>query len=289
MTLADLEDVAELDVLAFQTVRRTQQHLKACLELNPRGCFVASLSDDSPIGYVFSRRWGALGWIGVGGVHPDHQRQGWGKALVNQAIQHLQASGCTTIGCSTQTANNVGTWASLGFAPGAPTLEMVKRVEAIQSPTRAMPLSQLDRVQVLQAIRQISHAVQPGLDYTAEVCNADEYGWGETLLFGWPSPWAFALLRMDPIRPGLAHTLRISVLAMPHEVRQRLPEVLSAIENLAGEKHDTQLDLFVDTSAPDALQHALKYGFRVRSLWIRMALNQAPPPPSGVDLSLWAM
>lgn len=289
MILADLEDVAELDALAFQAERRTQQHLKACLELNPHGCFVATSADGSPVGYVFSRRWGNLGWIGVGGVHPAHQRQGWGKALVSRTIQQLQASGCTTVGGSTQTANNVGIWASLGFVPGAPTLEMVKPAAAAQFPATAMLLSQLDRAQALQAICQISHTVQPGLDYTAEVCNADEYGWGETLLFGWPSPWAFALLRTDPIRPGLAHTLRISVLVMPHEVRQRLPEVLSAIEDLAWEKHYKQLDLFVDTSTPDALQHALKYGFRVRSLWIRMALNQSPPPPSGVDLSLWAM
>ena len=289
MYLDDLEAVTEVDALAFQTERRTYQHLRACLELNPKGCFVATVTEDSPIGYIFSRIWGSLGWMGVGGVHPEHQQKGIGKALFNKTVQHLQEVGCAAIGGSTQTADDVGIWASLGCVPGPPNLEMHKFVNPTSVNSPFAFFSQLDRELALKAIRQISQEARPGLDYSAEVCNACDYAWGETLLFGWPYPWALAIIRTDPIRKSVTQTLRISVLAMHTAARQQLVEVFSAIEQLAYDRHYSKLEIFVDAGIPDALQQALNYGFKVKDLWIRLALHQTPPLPTAIDLSLWAM
>lgn len=295
MTPDDLGVIARLDALAFGAEPRHQAHLEASLALYPAGCFVMADGEDVPVGYLFSRQRGHLGWLGVGGVHPEHQNQGYGPALVRRAIQQLQRADCGVIGLSTQTPRNVGTWAKVGFRPGAPTLEMTKPVAWVDmgmeiAPTVAVSnLDHLDQLQSLAAIRDLSHRVQTGLDYTPEVINASTYGWGETWLFGWPDPWAFALLATQPMRPGEGKALRINALSIVPSARHQLPQVLNALEALARDRGFEALALFVDSSSPDAVAHALDCGFWVKGLWIRMALTQPPPPPDGLDLSLWAM
>jgi GNAT superfamily N-acetyltransferase len=289
MSPTDLESVAHLDALAFHTQPRTPQHLQASLAMNLQGCFVALSELGIPVGYIFSRQWGNLGWIGVGGVHPNHRQQGLGKSLFRQAVHQLKSVGCTAIGCSTQTTKNIGTWGSLGFSPGPPTLEMVKPTIASEPQLTHALLQQIDRTRALQAIQQISYQVQPGLDYTPEVINAAEYDWGETLLFGWPSPWGFALLRTKPIRVENNDSLRIAVLAISDTNQQCLPAVLKTLECQARKWHFNKLQLFVDSSADDAFQCSLKLGFKVQGVWIRMALNQSTFVSSGINMSLWAM
>ncbi len=291
MTLNDLAQVAELDALAFNTTRRTDKHLQACLDLNPTGCFVATAPNNHLIGYVFSRMWGRLGWIGVGGVRPDQQRKGFGTALVSRAIKHLRDSGCETIGWSTEAAkpDNVGTWARLGCLLGPPTLELTKTTEQSKECLPFAFLSNLDRDMALEAVRQLSQQVMSGLDYTSEARNACDYCWGETLLFGWPQPWAFAIVRTEPIREDSAHNLGIAVLAIPMHARKHLPEVLSAIEGLACNRNYSQLALAVNASDSESLQQAFRYGFRVKAVRIRMTFEQRLEPATGVDLSRWAM
>jgi hypothetical protein len=157
-----------------------------------------------------------------------------------------------------------------------------------KTPT-VVQFSQVEQSQALAAIGDLSHQVQAGLNYTPEVINAAEYGWGETWFLGWPQPWAFALLATQPMRPGEGKVLRINALAIVPSARHQLPQVLNALEALARDRGFRTLTLFVDSSTPDAVAHALDSGFWVQGLWIRMALAQPPLPPDGLDLSLWAM
>ena len=291
MTLNDLSQVAELDALAFNTARRTDRHLQACLDLNPGGCFIATDLDNQIIGYVFSRIWGCLGWIGVGGVRPDLQGKGCGTALVRRAIKQLRESGCEIVGCSTEAEkpDNVGTWARLGFLPGSPTLEFTKTIEW---PKECLPfdtLNSLDKDMVFGAVRQLSQQVMPGLDYTSEVRNAYDYSWGETLLFGWPQPWAFAIVRTDSIREDSPHNLPIAVLVISRHARERFPDILSAIEGLACKENYSQIVLPVNASDRNALQQTLMCGFRVRNLLVRMTLDRPEETSGCVNLSRWIM
>lgn len=289
MTIDDLAAVAEVDALSFQLEQRSTDHLQASFALNPGGCWVATAGNDRLIGYVFSRHWGDLGWVGVGGVHPEYQGQGIGRMLMVQTIQNLRESGCKTIGLSTQTAADVGIWTSLGFLPGVPSLEMSKQVQPTGKASDFAYFSQIDRALSLPAIRQISHAARPGLDYTSEVQNAFDYGWGDTVLFGWPNPWALAILRTKAFRPSLAHSMRIPVIAGSNISEQRLTQLFTIVEQLAYEKGFTHLTLFVDSNLPEALRNSISYGFRANDLWIPMVLHQVPPKPQALDFSLWAM
>ena len=292
MTLNDLPQVAELDGLAFNTTRRSNKHLQACLDLNPTGCFVATTPDNHLVGYVFTRIWGKLGWIGVLGVHPDHQGRGFGKALVNKAIQSLRNSGCQRIGLSTAAANpnNVGLYVRLGFLPCCPTLELFKKVEQPREYISFTTSNQIDPDKALQIVSQISQQARVGLDYTSEVSNACNYQWGEILFFGESQPWAFALVRTESKRKeSVQKVLEISVIAMSHAKRDQLTKLLGAIEGLAYKRNFSEIHLAVNTSDSESLQQALKYGFRVKAVRIRMTLEKILEPATGVDLSRWAM
>ncbi|MDJ0636298.1 MAG: GNAT family N-acetyltransferase [Xenococcaceae cyanobacterium MO_188.B29] len=292
MTLNDLPQVAELDGLAFNTTRRTDRHLQACLDLNPTGCFVATAPNNHLVGYVFTRMWGMLGWLGVLGVHPDQQGGGFGKALVNTAIKSLRSSGCQRIGLSTaaENPNNVGLYVCRGFLPCFPTLEVFKTTE---QPKEYIPFTfsnQIDRDRALKIVSQISQQARAGLDYASEVRNALNYQWGETLFFGESQPWAFALVRTEPKREeSVQKVLEISVITMPHETRKQLPKLFGAIEEIAYKRNFSQIHLAVNTSDGESLQQTLRYGFRVKAVRIRMTLEKILEPATGVDLSRWAM
>ncbi|HPG57825.1 MAG TPA: hypothetical protein PKW98_08390, partial [Candidatus Wallbacteria bacterium] len=71
MDAADLKRVSEICALAFygyygKISLRTIEGLESSLALYPRGCFAAQ-DDEGISGFIFSRKLGSLGWIGVFG------------------------------------------------------------------------------------------------------------------------------------------------------------------------------------------------------------------------------
>jgi carbamate kinase len=114
---------------------RTHRNVAGCLALYPAGCFVAE--EDGIAGYVFSRVWGAIGWIGVFGVTADRPGQGIGGQLLAAAIESLRGSGCTTIGLETMpdSPSNVGLYAGRGFrrVVASPRPKKIIELEAIRT------------------------------------------------------------------------------------------------------------------------------------------------------------
>jgi ribosomal protein S18 acetylase RimI-like enzyme len=301
MTPTDVEGVSQLDVLAFAAYRRqTGQNgpvrprmhgnIWACLNLNPAGCFVAET--DRPVGYIFTRIWGTMGWIGTFGVHPDCQGQGVGRSLLGAAVEHLQAAGCKTIGLETMSDSpyNVGFYSRFGFLPTFPTVLLVKETGSVAIASPYAMLSQLENEEALCAITQVSQAACPGLDCAPEVSNAREYGWGETLLVGWPQPWAFAIVRTTPKREGSVQSVAdVSVLVVDSAAGERLAEALQAVDAFVHSRGLGQVGLAVNTADGEALQQALGYGFRVYAVVLRMILGGEYVPPVGRVLSKWLM
>ncbi len=302
MTENDLEAVARLDSLAFSETDprtgirlpippRTIQNLLASLGLNPTGCFVAVA--DKPIGYLFSRIWGNLGWIGVFGVDPAHQGQDVGQALLRAGIEGLKEAGCDIIGLETRPDKpyNIGLYTGVGFRLTFPTLNCSKKVSSPANPASYTLISRLGEKPAYLAISQVSEAVQIGLDYTSEAKNAMAYQWGETFLFGWPSTWAFAVLRSTPRRKALPDKIcEIDVLAIHPDHATRLEQVLQSVEGFALDLGVSMVHLSINAVDGDALKRILDYGFRVHSVTARMTLDhQIRCPPAGIDLSRWAM
>jgi GNAT superfamily N-acetyltransferase len=301
MTPSDIEVVSQLDVLAFSAYfhqmdynglvhPRTHGNVLACLNLNPTGCFVAETN--KLVGYIFTHIWGTTGWIGTFGVHPDCHGQGIGQSLLTAAVEHLQGASCMTIGLETMSDSpyNVGFYSRFGFLPTFPTVLLIKKTGSVAIASPYTVLSQLESEEALSAITQISQAACPGLDHAPEASNAREYEWGETLLVGWPQPWAFAIVRTTPKREGPVETTAdVSVLVINSKVDESLAEALQAVEVFAHSRGLEQVNLAVNTSDGEALQQALGYGFRVNAVILRMIFDGQYTPPVGRVLSKWLM
>jgi ribosomal protein S18 acetylase RimI-like enzyme len=301
MTPTDIEVVIQLDMLAFAAYLRqtgyngpvhprTHGNVLACLNLSPTGCFVAEA--DKLIGYIFTHIWGTTGWIGTFGVHPDCQGQGVGQSLLDVAVEHLQEASCMTIGLETMSDSpyNVGFYSRFGFLLTFPTVLLVKETGPVSTASPYTMLGQLEIEEALPAITQISQAACPRLDYAPEVYNAREYKWGETLLIGWPQPWAFTIVRTTPKREGVAEPIAgVEALVIHPEAGRGLKKAFHTVETFAQNQGLEQVSLAVNAADGEALQQALGYGFRVRNVVLRMIFNGEYTHPVGKVLSKWLM
>ena len=302
MHAEDADAVRALDVQAFGPYYRrfaggravpcrTRENVLACLALNPAGCFVAGAGEEL-VGFIFSRRWGAVGWAGVFGVHPEKQGQGIGRQLLHRAVAQLEAAGCRVIGLETMpdSTYNVGLYARAGFHPAHPTVVLTKEIEApVQQPSFAL-LSRLPTQAGLAIVTEISESAQPGLDCAVEAWNALEHGWGETLLIGQPEPWGAAIVRTRPKREGdVKAVAEVAALVIRAGARERLAEALQAVGSYARQWDLATLRLPVYSADWATLEALLALGFRVWHLGLRLLVRGEYGCPAGVDLSRWAM
>jgi GNAT superfamily N-acetyltransferase len=268
---------------------RKERNVLACLNLNPAGCFVAE--EDDPVGYIFSRTWGTTGWIGTFGVHPDIQGRGIGRSLLSAAVEHLRASGCTTVGLETMSDSpyNVGFYSRSGFLLAYPTVLLEKELGQVSGAPAFGVYSQLEE-EALSAITEISQAACPGLDCAPEAANAREYEWGETLLLGLPNPWAFAIVQTVARGEGPATpTADAGVLVLKSKAEEDLAEALQAVEAYGHGRGLERLSLAVNAADGEALRLVLDRSFRVKSAVLRMIFEGKQSPPVGRVLCKWLM
>lgn len=301
MCLDDWENISQVDTLAFHSYNpktgrevlmhhRTQANLRAGLAMNPSGCFVAT--NDTLAGYIFSRFWGKLGWVGVFGINPDYQGQDIGQKLLMLAINSLEKSGCTTIGLETMPDDpyNAGFYTRFGFNPTYPTLSLTKPATSISSTLPFGLLSKLEEREAFSCITSLSQSVSQKLDYTKEAQNAKEYGWGDTLLFDWPQPWGFAIIRTIASRGESSQPIcEVTSATLEPKARNRLGEVLQLLQSYAYEKKASQITLAVNAIDSEALQVVIANGFRVSRVMLRMIYGGEYTRPEGIDMSRWAM
>jgi ribosomal protein S18 acetylase RimI-like enzyme len=64
------------------------------------------LEEDNPlIGSVMVGYEGHRGWVNYLAVHPDHQRQGLGRLLMNEAERRLRDLGCAKVNLQVRASN----------------------------------------------------------------------------------------------------------------------------------------------------------------------------------------
>jgi GNAT superfamily N-acetyltransferase len=121
--------------------------LKAC----PDGCLV-HLSEGRPVAFITALRYEQSAWIGNLLVMPDFRRQGLGRALMEEVLRRLEASGTETVWL-TASADGAGLYRSLGFL-------------------------QIDRV---QRWRGVGTGLSPGTRpaFPEAAVSMDSLGWGD--------------------------------------------------------------------------------------------------------------
>ena len=93
---------------------------KRFIDLDPRGCFVASI-DGEDVGTVSTTSYGKkLAWIGMVLVPPEQRRKGIGSALLEKAVAYLQEQKIEVIGLDATPLGNklyltLGFWEDFGL------------------------------------------------------------------------------------------------------------------------------------------------------------------------------
>lgn len=315
----DLPGVAQIEAGVFtdwyRTYRRetealaerTLQELRYATSIDPQGNFVAVTLDGATAGFIFSRTWGSVGWFGTFGVPTQFQGLGVGKKLVARTVEHLR-SRADVVGLETmpESGSNIGLYTRAGFALGHPTvileLSLIHEAERL----RGAPSCDVvvwngedtwSRRRLLSGMREVSDAVWPGLDYSAEIMAYRGHEIGETLVsLGRGGQVAgFAVLRTAPFREhdtsGRAY---VHILAVrPGDDEQAvLDDLLGQVWVRATRVGFSTVYTGVNGQHHEALRLLLSRGFKTRRAAIRMIERGAPGPAflpqSAIHCSRWA-
>jgi ribosomal protein S18 acetylase RimI-like enzyme len=312
MCQADADAVRRVEAIAFgawwrqwhggsaDRPPRTRENVLASLGIEPQGCFVAD-EDGQVVGSVFSRSWGAVGWLGSLVVLPEYQGRGVGKRLALATLEYLAASAAGVIGLETmpESAHNLGFYWRLGFEAWLPTLLLGKELNqpAANGPTfrRWSSLGTEMQQRWLMDLREVGGQIWPGVDYSKEITATAAHGLGDTLVLTREgNAIGLSVLRLASLREGESSQragIRALALHPQHADRAHFHALLEASEGLARAEGKRVLGLSVNACHTWAVQHLLQWGYRVERVMLRMVLRGADRGPCTdkcVDLSRWA-
>ena len=286
---------------------RTLKELRYATSIDPGGNFVAMALDGAIVGFIFSRTWGRVGWFGTFGVPTQLQGLGIGKQLIAKAVDHLR-SRADVVGLETmpESGPNIGLYAKAGFAAVQPTivLELSLIHEAARfggaRPDDAFVWDAQDvwsRRRLLGGMREVTEAIFPGLDYSAETVAFREHGIGETVLSlsRGGRVEGFALVRTTPFREhdtsGRAYLHVLAVRPGPEEGAV-LDDLLRQVWTQTTRVGFSSLFTGVNGQHQDALSILVSRGFRAKRAAVRMIHRSAPEsaflPKHAVHCSRWA-
>jgi GNAT superfamily N-acetyltransferase len=152
----------------------------------PNGGLTAEL-DGHLIGSNLATNWGSIGFFGPLSVAPEYWDQGIAKSLLDGTMEIFASWGTNHAGLFTfaQSAKHVGLYQRFGFWPRFLTAVMARNVEPGTGREPANLISSVPEerlADVLGEVRDLTDAVYPGLDLTAEIESVRRQGLGDTLL-----------------------------------------------------------------------------------------------------------
>jgi ribosomal protein S18 acetylase RimI-like enzyme len=112
----DRGSVLEVDHAAFDPFWRLDElGMHDAMSATPASRF--RVSSGAPVAYAITGRAAARGYLQRLAVHPEHQRQSWGTALVVDSLRWLRRRGATTVVVNTQESNEraLALYLGLGF------------------------------------------------------------------------------------------------------------------------------------------------------------------------------
>lgn len=291
MRVDDLEDVRRVDLLAWddlvkriypdiaKTTPRTESNILSYLHTDPDGAMIGVDERAGIIGSSFSHIWGKTGWVGPLSVLPSCQGMGVGKALLKSSLRYLEDRGCADVGLETmpEQSSNIGLYLRVGLRAEGLVVVLGKSLEKHRpSPSSAaVSIERLtrtrSRAQMLPRVKEISHSLHPGLDYTVEVEVTEKFSFGDTMFAKYDSKvcgfctvhtalrreeMAGAAVRCIGIRPGYGEIV--------------LEPLISSAEDMAAEAGAPEILVAVPATRRRALDSLLSRGYSVTQTLERM-------------------
>jgi GNAT superfamily N-acetyltransferase len=161
--------------------------------------------DGELVGSNFATRWGSVGFFGPNTLRPSAQGRGLGKALVEAVTNQFDEWGLTHAGLCTfpQSPLHVSLYGKFGYRARFLTSIMAATARFAGDAgacSRFSTLPEDERPAVERACREVTEALYPGLDLSAEMRIVAARGLGDTVLV-WESPSrlaAFAVCHWGP-------------------------------------------------------------------------------------------
>jgi predicted N-acetyltransferase YhbS len=154
---------------------------------DPTAAFGAEM-DGTLIGSNFATRWGSVGFFGPLTVLPDLWERGIGRRLMEPIMALLDTWGVAHAGLFTfaHSPKHVALYYKYGFRPRFLTAIMSKPVQ-VASRRRSewstySQISEREREESLQACRDVTTSIYPGLDVEREIRAVQAQRLGETVL-----------------------------------------------------------------------------------------------------------
>jgi predicted N-acetyltransferase YhbS len=203
---ADYQIVRQIDNLSFKKGNsfRSVENIANLALINPEGCLLC-LEGHRPVGFVFSRVFGSIGYLGPLGVDPVEQNKGYGKLIVQEGIKYLQTQDCQVIGLETlpEWGKNIALYHKLGFRVTLPARIMEKTIPTKAAGNLAHSLflgtdiAKADRNKILQDILDWTPVIYPGLDLSQDIYRfIQEYP--ERILFSFDQNQVQGFLAFHP-------------------------------------------------------------------------------------------
>lgn len=250
---------------------------------DPTSAFGAEV-DGTLIGSNIASNWGSVGFFGPLTVHPDYWNQGMGQRLMEPILHCFERWGIQHAGLSTfpHSTRHIHLYQKFGFWPRFLTMLHSKPVQAVPEGQRWIAFSQLteaERVQALQACREMTETVYPGLDLAREITSVHTQQLGETLL-----------LTDDSIVRGIAvcHCgegteagsqtcyIKFGAVCPGRRATEDFQHLLQACEAFAATRHMSRLEAGVNTARHNAYRLLQAQNYRPAITSVVMQQNNDP-------------
>ena len=284
LTEADLDAADEVMRAAFAErwgarpgeAFRDRSMLRARLKLHPAGAVVAHL-DGEVAGSALAVHWGSVAVFGPLSVRPDAQGRGIGRALLAAALERMAVWNAEHTGLFTwsESPGHLVLYGSERFWPRFLSLMMAKPLPAdAAGECRTFgALPPAEREGALAACGELSAAVRPGLDLSAEIRGLSEHGFGDTVLLGDAGGLdGFAVCHTGAgSEAGSGHCLVKFAAARPGAAaRQRFGDLIAACERFAAARDAFRIETMVDAGRVGACRLLLDRDYVVAFQGVNM-------------------
>ena len=244
------------------------------------GAFV----DGELVGSNCIANWGSVGLLGPLTVRPDLWNAGIARRLLEPTVAQFERWGTKHAGLFTfpHSTKHVHLYQAFGFWPRFLTALMSRPVAERATPVEWSSyagLAENERAACLDACRELTDAVYPGLDLRREIEAAHAHGLGDTLVLadgsglaglavchlgaGSEAGTGRCYVKFGAVRPGA-------------NAQRAFARLLAAVEHLAHRRGAERIVAGVNTACDAAYRAMLAGGFRTDLLGIAMDRPNEP-------------
>ncbi|MDP8921263.1 MAG: GNAT family N-acetyltransferase [Chloroflexota bacterium] len=250
---------------------------------DPAAAFASDV-DGELAGSNFVATWGSVGFFGPLTVRPDLWDRGVGKRLLEPALDLLETRRTRHTGLFTfaHSPKHLGLYHRFGFAPRFLTAIMSKPVAPGPRAIRWSKYSDVpepERANCLDACRELTDRIYPGLDLRQEIGAVDALRLGDTVLLwdgstvarlaichhgaGTEAGSGVCYVKFAAVRPGAG-------------AAESFDGLIDASESFAAARELAQLVAGVNTGCHEAYGRMLARGFRTDLVGVAMQRHNDP-------------